>query len=360
MAVTLEDVAQRSGYSQATISRVVNNSAGVSPEVRAAVEKAIKELGYLTRRSRGPGAEQVVEVILHRTGFVERIEAGPQGVSVGPVTPAVAETMLTPDWQLGNNFHLRLLNGILAELKGRGGKALLQVANDLNDPALVDGLRGGSAPVLLVGEGGPQLSKLIADCRRPLVLVDMLDVTGAHEQVTTDNLAGIGLAVEHLASLGHVRIGYIGGSDVPPNRERANAFAYHVHRNRLEVVPDWQEVAYESVEGTTERLVGLLGRGQRPTGVVCCNDWGALALERAAARVGLSIPKHISVVGFDDAAMAAMANPPLTSVHVECEDIGRMGVRLLLSQRAGEGRGCTVRLAPRLVVRGSTSHPPRG
>jgi len=80
---------------------------------------------------------------------------------------------------------------------------------------------------------------------------------------------------------------------------------------------------------------------------------------RAAERVGVWVPRQISVVGFDDVAMAAMATPPLTSVRVECEDLGRMAVRLLLSQRAGEGRGCTVRLTPRLVVRGSTANPDR-
>lgn len=358
MAVTLEDVAQRSGYSQATISRVVNNSAGVSPEVRAAVEKAIKELGYLTRRSRGTLPEQVVEVILHRTGFVERIDAGPAGVSVGPMMAANPETMLTPPWQLGNNFHLRILNGILTELKTRGGKALLQVASDLADPALVEGIQAGSTPILVVGHGGAGLDTLLRECRRPIVLVDMIDSAGGSEQVTTDNFAGIGQAVEHLAGLGHFRLGFVGGDDVPANRERAQAFAYHAHRLGLQVEADWGEVRYDHIEPTAEHLVPLLKRAERPTGVVCCNDYGALAVLRAAERAGLSVPRQLSIVGFDDVAVAAMATPPLTSVHVACEELGRMGVRLLMSQQAGgAGRGCTVRLTPHLVVRGSTAHP---
>jgi DNA-binding LacI/PurR family transcriptional regulator len=361
MGLTLEDVAQRSGYSQATISRVVNNSAGVRPEVRAAVEKAIKDLGYLTRRSRaGAAAEQVIEVILHRSGSVEQIDVDAKGVAVGPLADVSPETILTPQWQLGNDFHLRILNGIVAEMKVRGGKAQLQFTSDLASPALQQSLAKGAAPVLLVGEGGAGLEQLLARCRRPVVLVDMLGVGDGHEAVTTDNLAGIGLAVEHLASLGHRRIAYIGGSDLPANRERGVAFVYHSHRLGLETDPQWRDVHYDHIESTAERLVGLLGQAQRPTGIVCCNDYGALAVLRAAGRLGVSVPRELSVVGFDDVAMAALSTPALTCVRVDSEDIGRTAVRLLLSQRSGmAAHGCIVRLTPRLIVRESTA-PPAG
>ncbi len=361
MGLTLEDVAQRSGYSQATISRVVNNSAGVSPEVRSAVEKAIKDLGYLTRRSRaGAAAEQVIEVILHRSGGVEQIDAGAKGVAVGPLVDASPETILTPQWHLGNDFHLRILNGIVAEMKVRGGKAQLQFTSDLSSPALVQTLSKGTAPVLLVGEGGEGLEQLLARCRRQVVLVDMLGDLGAHEAVTTDNLAGIGQAVEHLVSLGHRRIAFVGGGDLPANRERGDAFVYHAHRLGVELDPQWRDVHYDHIESTAERLVGLLGLPQRPTGIVCCNDYGALAVLRAAGRLGVSVPRQLSVVGFDDVAMAALATPALTCVRVESEDIGRTAVRLLLSQRSGmAAHGCIVRLTPRLVVRESTA-PPAG
>lgn len=359
MGLTLEDVAQRSGYSQATISRVVNNSAAVSPEVRAAVEKAIKDLGYLTRRSRaGAAAEQVIEVILHRSGSVEQIDAGAKGVAVGRLADVSPETILTPQWQLGNDFHLRILNGIVAEMKQRGGKAQLQFTSDLASPALLQTLAKGASPVLLVGEGGSGLDQLLSRCRRPLVLVDMLAEGGGHEAVTTDNLAGIGLAVEHLATLGHRRVAFIGGGDLPAERERSVAFIYHAHRLGLELDPQWRDVRYDHIESTAERLIGLLGQAQRPSGIVCGNDYGALAVLRAAGRLGIAVPRQLSVVGFDDVAMAALATPALTCVRVESEDIGRTAVRLLLSQRSGMAmHGCIVRLTPRLMVRESTAAP---
>lgn len=359
MATTLEDVAKRSGYSPATISRVVNGSEGVRSEVRVAVEKAIRELGYVTRRSKQNANEQLIEVILHRSGMVEQIDAGPGGLAVGPLTPVQEETILTPAWQTGNEFHLRILNGILGELKSWGGKAILQVVTDLNDRKVVDGLAPDVSGVLIVGEGGPGVGALAAACRRPVVLVDMLDPQGAMEQVTTDNFAGIGQSVDHLVGLGHRSLGFIGGSDVPASRERTLAFAFHAARHGLQVPAGWSDVVYDNVGPTVERLKGMLAQPGRPTGVVCCNDWGALALVRAADAAGLRLPRDLSVVGFDDISMIAMTTPPITSVRVSCETLGGMAVRMLLSRRGRvESQPCTVRLHPRLIVRGSTAAPP--
>lgn len=361
MATTLEDVAKRSGYSPATISRVVNGNEGVRSEVRTAVEKAIRELGYVTRKSKQSGSEQLIEVILHRSGMIEHIAPGPDGLAVGPLTPVQEETLLTPAWQSGNEFHLRILNGILGELKHWGGKAILQVVTDLADRTVVENLAADVSGVLIVGEGGPGVAAFAAACRRPVVLVDMLDPQGGSEQVTTDNFAGIGQAVEHLVGLGHRRLGFIGGGEVLADRERAQAFAFHAARLGAQVPTGWSEVAYDHVGPTVERLKALLASGERPTGIACGNDWGALAAVRAADAAGLRLPRDLSVVGFDDIAMNAMTTPPITSVRVSCENLGGMAVRLLLSRRGRvEPQPCTLRLMPRLIVRGSTAPPPAG
>jgi DNA-binding LacI/PurR family transcriptional regulator len=359
VATTLDDVAKRSGYFPAIISRVVNGSDGVRSEVRIAVEKAIRELGYVTHKSKQNANEQLIEVILHRSGMVEQVDAGPGGLAVGPLTPVQEETILTPAWQGGNEFHLRILNGILGELKTWGGKAILQVVTDLNDHKVVDSLAPDVSGVLIVGEGGPGVGALAAACKRPVVLVDMLDPQGALEQVTTDNFAGIGQAVDHLVGLGHQSLGFIGGGDLPANRERSLAFAFHAARHGVRVPADWREVPYEHIGPTAEHLKVLLGQPGRPTGVVCCNDWGALALVRAADAAGLRLPRDLSIVGFDDISMIAMTTPPITSVRVSCEALGGMAVRMLLSRRGRiESQPCTLRLHPRLIVRGSTAAPP--
>ena len=362
MPATLEDVAKHTGYSTATISRVVNGAEGVSTEVRSTVEKAVRDLGYIARRPRSGGGERterLVEVILHRYSTMERIEPGPGGVKVGPVVAAEPEALVSRSWELSNDFYRGMLDGILAELRQHGGKAVVQVVSDLADPTLISGLQDGIDGVLIVGEGGPALPGFLAACQKPLVLVDILHGGGRHEQVTTDNLAGIGQAVEHLAQLGHRRIGFVSGpAGNPVTLERAAAFSFHAMRLGLDVPEGWREVGYDSIEGTSVRLGALLAHGNRPTALATFGDSSAMAVLRGAQRAGLVVPRDLSVVGFGDEMLASVVTPALTSVRVETPDIGRMAVRLILTQGARDGGGCVVRLPTRLVIRGTTAPPP--
>ena len=361
MPATLEDVAKQTGFSIATISRVVNGAEGVSADVRSSVEKAVVELGYVARRGRTVQTterkERLIEVILHRRSHIEPIKSSPTGVAIGPVTAAAPETLLSRSAELTNDFYRSILDGILDEIRAQGGKAIVQVVSDLTSPAVLAGLTDELDGVLLVGEGGPGLASFRSGCQHPLVLVDILHGEGAHEVVTTDNFVGIGQAVEHLANLGHRRVGYVAGLDDTVGKERAAAFRFHALRLGLTVPPAWLSVPYDSIVGTTERLQTLLTQSDRPTGLACCNDWGALAVTRAAAAAGLRIPHDLSVVGFDDALIASLTTPPLTTVHVSADAIGRMAVRLIVTQRARSASGCTVRIPTHLIVRGSTAAP---
>ena len=360
MAATIDDVAKQSGYSPATISRVVNGFQGVSPDVRAEVEEAVRKLGYVAKRARPtatvqapPVAQRVVDVVLHRNSSMEEVQVGPGRVSVGPLTSASDGPLQT----LNNDFYRHMLDGIAVELRQHDTSAVLQVVNDLRDPSLLASIGEGSDGVLLVGEGFPGLEAFIAACRRPLVLVDILDPSCTQEQVTTDNFRGIGQAVDHLAKLGHRRLGFISGTLVPATRERAEAFAFHTHRHGITVAPEWMEVAYEHIDRTATSVAALLSRSARPTGIVCCNDWGALAALRAAHQAGLRVPQDLSVVGFDDLPLAAMVTPALTSIRVAIDGLGRMAARLLLTQKDRPTRGCIARLPTTLMVRASTAKP---
>lgn len=363
MIATLEDVAKQSGFSIATVSRVVNGSEGVSSEVRQTVEQAVRELGYVTRRGRAHQAlaqaarrERLIEVILHRRSTQENLQAAQQGVAIGPVTSASLDTVLSRGWELSNDFYRTMLDGILHELQVQGGKAIVQVVTDLSDPAVLAGLREDVDGVLVVGEGGPHLPAFLRGCRAPTVLVDIVHPAGGQEVVTTDNLAGIGQAVEHLARLGHRRIGFVAGLDDPTTAERTQAFAYHVGNFGLAVPAEWSAVAYDSIVGTAARLEPLLRRADRPTAVVACSDCGALSVLRAAGVCGLRIPQDLSVVGFDDMRFAALVTPPLTTVRVSAGAIGQLAVRLVLTQ-GGRERGSVVRLPTQLIVRSSTAAP---
>ena len=362
MSARLDDVAKQSGFSIATVSRVVNGVDGVRSEVRTAVEQAVRELGYVGRRTRItpvpdplPAATKtcVVEVLLHRRSAQEQLATQPQGLVVGPLSQVASNDFLSRSWELSNDFYRSILDGILDELPKHGGKALVRVVKDLNDPTLISSLGDHLAGVLIVGEGGPDVSEFLDACRVPVTLVDIIYPAGGHEVVTTDNLTGIGQAVEHLASLGHRRLGYISGSPNAATDERATAFTYHCSRLGLEIAAGWQAVEYDSIASTTDRIASLLTKSKRPTAIACCNDWGALSTYHAAARCELSVPQDLSVVGFDDGLVAATVTPPLTTIRVATNGIGRMAVRLVLTQKTTD-RGSITRLPTQLIVRHST------
>ena len=290
MSATLADVAKRCGYSTATICRVVNGAQGVSAEVRGAVEQAISDLGYVAKKLRAEAAgpdsrrERLVEVILHRRSTMEPLAVGAAGVDVGPSTAVAADDLLSRGWQLSNDFYRGILDGILGELRVQGGKAVVQVATDLADPRLLAGIDPDVDGVLLVGEGGPHLERFVAACPLPLVLVDLLLPHGRQEQVTTDNLAGIGQAVAHLARLGHRRVGFVSGPDDPVSRERAEAFLYHAARLGLQVPEAWNAVTYDSISGTSARLVAPSGS---VSGVDVSKPMVDFAAERASHRASM-------------------------------------------------------------------------
>lgn len=361
MKVTLADLSKKSGYSLATISRVVNGEAGVSDEVREAVEQAIRDLGYLAKRPRGVNG--VIGVVLHRTTPMERLAVAPGGaLELGPQEDATAERLLTAPWRLGNDFYRRILDGALDELRQHQRKATLHVAGSLDDPQLRAALGGGAAGVLLVGEGGAGLDALMAAARRPLVLADILH-DGPCDQASSDNLDGIGQAVRHLAGLGHRRLGFVGGPVDRALRERAEAFAYHAFRAGIAVPAAWMYEGDGNIERTAAAVAQVLAGGQRPSALVCSNDYAAMAVLRAADQCGLKVPRDLSVTGFDDLEVATLATPALTSVRTDAAGIGSQAVRLLLSHVQPPdpaGRGSVVRVPTRLVERASTAPPASG
>jgi LacI family transcriptional regulator len=362
MAATISDIAKRSGYSPATISRVMNGFEGVRPEVRTSIEAAAKELGYVGRRNKQPrqgSGIRLVEVVFHRRTGAERMAVDGHDITVGPLAPVGEAEMLSEQWLQSNDFYRKIIDGILHELHANEAKAVLQPSNNLADPALIKGLHDGVEGVLLIGEDGPGMRSFLESCPHPVVLVDIIDVDAQQEQVTSDNFGGIALAVQHLVDLGHRRLGFISGADVPATRERAEAFAYHARRLGA-VIPDgWSEFPYAHVGPTADHLVPHLKKPGRPTGLCTCNDYGALAVLRAADRCGLVVPRDLSVVGFDNTDIAAVVTPPLTSIHTASDGLGRMAVRLLLSQGDRPQRGCNVRLPCSLITRASTGPAPQ-
>lgn len=196
----------------------------------------------------------------------------------------------------------------------------------------------------------------------PLVVLDPMSLPRVEvTSVGSTNFAGGLSATQHLLTLGHRRIGYVGG---PPG-SGCNQARLHGYRAALEnagIPADPELVQNEHFRYDVGLRAGarLLDLPERPTAVVGGSDTIALGVLESARLRGLRVPQDLSVTGFDDTELARMASPPLTVVRQPLREMGRVAVKTVLQMAAGEALDSHhVELATELVVRSTTAPPVR-
>jgi DNA-binding LacI/PurR family transcriptional regulator len=173
-----------------------------------------------------------------------------------------------------------------------------------------------------------------------------------------DNARGIELAVRHLVELGHTKIGFISGlwehSDAV---EREKAFKQSIRSFELPLPEHWVRPGDFTMGGGERAAREILTLPTRPTALVCANDESAWGAVTTAKKLGLDIPREVSVTGFDDLPLSSRMDPPLSTVRQPLETMVQGAVAGLLALI--EGRSAPSRqFEPALIARGSTSRPP--
>ncbi|MFD0402621.1 substrate-binding domain-containing protein [Kitasatospora sp. NPDC127121] len=323
---TGRDVARLAGVSQATVSLVFSGAeAGrrVSDATRERVREAARSLGY---RPQAAGRQ----LRLGRSGMI--LLAVPN--ILGP-------------------FFGRVLEGVHEEA-GRHGLAVV-VSSGWGSATLAEAATTSRFDGLLIcSPDDSQLGELPADT--PVVFLDADPGTDrARPTVELDVAGGMRAAVEHLAGLGHRRIGRLRSTHSAYTfRVRQAAFEQVAAELDLEVV----ELGVSLNEGQpAARSVAhrLLERPDRPRAVICDDDVVASGVYQAAAELGLRVPADLSVVGMDNVAVAALLAPPLTTVDLPGEELGRVGAAALAGLLRGERAAPVLPLATSLVLRSSTA-----
>lgn len=323
---SMHDVAARAGVSHQTVSRVLNGFKGIRPGTKDRVLAAISDLGYrrnVAARSLATGRSQAVGVLIPNT----------------------------PDFGPISSFY-----AVERALRNAGFQALsTATANDAEsvDEAL-DFLFGRSIEALVLM--APTRSVLeVADARASDVPVAYL-LTGderAPWSVSVDQGQGVGLAIEHLVAMGHTRIQHVTGpADATEAQLRKNAFVAEMMRLGLPRLP--------MIEGDWSAQSGFEA-GSRvdssATAVFCSNDQMALGLIHALGLRGINVPRHVSVIGFDDIPEAAHMMPPLTTVRQNFGRVGALAVDVLVAALSGEELPDTTPLHAELIVRESVAGP---
>lgn len=194
-----------------------------------------------------------------------------------------------------------------------------------------------------------------------VVLADMCIPDCREDHVLIDNAYGIQLATRHLIQLGHRRLAYVSDGfaldDFPPIiSERRRGFVETCRQAGIAA----GELVDIDKEKHQARLRELLTSGNRPTGIVAYNDTWAVRIVSAARELGLSVPRDLSVVGFDDSTLVPKCDVPLTTINPERTEMGAAAMELLIAKierpKPHPVRG--ILITPRLVVRQSTAPPP--
>jgi LacI family transcriptional regulator len=332
--VSVVDVAARAGVSLGTVSNVLNRPERVAPSTRERVMAAIEELGFVrneaARQLRAGRSRTVGLVVLDvRNPFFTDLAAGAEATAAKAGLTVVLCN--SGDDTAREKHHL----GFLQEQRAFG----VLITPVGNRTPVIDSLRRMGTSIVLVDRGsGPKRCS-----------------------VSVDDRVGGELAVAHLASLGHRRIGFVGGPmSIRQVAERlagarAAAAAAGLPQDAITVV-ETPELTVHAGRTAGERIAGLT-RAERPTAIFCANDLLALGALQEMTRRRLNVPRDLAIVGYDDIEFAAAAAVPLTSVRQPPFQLGQSAMDLLLDEveNPAAHQHRQVVFEPELVVRESTA-----
>ena len=324
---TIADVARRAGVSAAAVSFAVNDRPGVSPETRARIMAAARELGWWPSAS----ARALTEARTRAIGLVLARDAAALELDA---------------------FFVRFLSGIESALTAADYALLLQLVPGGAAEALPAYERLAAAGrvdgfLLTDVELGDPRYAVLAAAGIPVVVAGRPVDECPFPWVETRHAEGINAPVEHLVALGHERIGFLGGrADFEHVQIRLACWRDALRAAGLAAGP----VGHADGDPGAAALALLEAE---PTAVVCGSDVLALAVVNAARARGLAVPKDVSVTGFDDSPLAALAG--LTSVRVDYAEFGAAAASALLLTIEGERPPGYSPSAPELVVRASTA-----
>ncbi|WP_313165426.1 LacI family DNA-binding transcriptional regulator [Massilia oculi] len=322
-APTIRDVAAAAQVSTATVSKYINGAQRFSPKVEAALDEAIAALGYKSN----PLAKSMI------TGRTNTI-----GLSVLDINNPHFSSILKGANRVAHEQEYSVLLVDTEETPSRERRTLEDLSRR------VDGM-------IVFSRMREHEMGWMANIDKPLVFFGSLNELPI-PTVASDDHGGAFMLAQHLRMLGHKRIAYLGFSRSRRDEERLGGIRECLDAAGIELtVHDGENPSM--VEG--ERLCsGVVLGPQRPDAVICYNDLMALGFMKECANLGLSIPRDLSVVGFDNIAYGKYVTPALTTVDLQSERMGATAMTKLLAVIRGEQVEKLTKVAPQLVLRAST------
>ncbi|ETT75698.1 LacI family transcriptional regulator [Paenibacillus sp. FSL R7-277] len=337
--ITIYDIAKEAQVSVATVSRVLNNTAPVKESTReiimAVIEKHQFQPNALAR-----------SLLKKETGTIAMILPD----ITNPFFPEVF-------WGAENVAREKHYTFFLCDTAGEHSREseYLSILREKR----VDGIifLGGR---INLNQCPPALSQEVVELSKhvPIVLVNgNLPRSGLH-RIYTDEEEGAALATQHLLDLGHRRIGFLGGmEETSTTQVKLKSVRMKLKERGLTLRKDWVMFHDFSIEGGRTLMDRMLEQEERPTAVLCVNDFTAIGALKSATQHGLKIPEDLSIVGFDDSPLSRAVIPELTTVSQNTNQLGELSVEMLHELISGGNPRKRTVLQPKLVVRDSTARP---
>ena len=332
----IREIARRAKVSTATVSRTINRVPTVDPALAKRVLKIIEDMGYYPNsqaRALVSGKSRIFGLIVSEI--------------TNPFFPEIVQAF--EDIAVENHYEI-LLTSTVHDPKR------MELAVRRMIERRVDGVA-----ILTFG----MEDSLIADLRFrkvPLVFVDVGPQAAGITNIRVNYQEGIREAVRHLAKLGHKRIAFVAGpTHLKSAMARRAAFETSMQEMGLPVVQELIVSGDHKVEGGVSAFAKLASLPKRPTAILCSNDMTAVGVMREAYERGISIPRDLSLIGFDDIRLSEFTTPPLTTVRMSQKLLAEYAFQALRSEAEGSDgspNGKEVELETGLILRGSTAKVP--
>jgi LacI family transcriptional regulator len=309
--LTIADIARLAGVSSATVSRVINGHVGNRSKVKQRVIKVIEETGFQ------PNAVAQTLALQHSS-------------FIGLIFPNSVTSVLT------QQYYIKTIESVTLACNQHDYNLVLFLSQSITDeekifskmsrPGMLDGL------IANVGcQNGDRLIPLVKEAKIPVVLAGRCDGLDSFSYVDIDNVNAAFNAVRHLFSLGRKRVATITGPmNATDSCDRLEGFRRALMTRGLSVDEDLV------VEGDYSERTGYYAAkrliSKEIDGIFAANDEMAIGAIRAVQESGLSVPKDIAIIGFDDIAASSTTNPPLTTVRQPLGTFGNKLVELLIDQ----------------------------
>jgi LacI family transcriptional regulator len=326
----IKDVAREAGVSTATVSHVINKTRRVTDETRERVLSAIERCGYYPNahaRSLASGRSNTLGLIISDIS--------------NPFFPELVKSIESAAFERGYDL-------ILSNTNYEAERTSSYVQRLIERKVAGVALMTSELDTALVGE--------LARRRVCVVFLDLGSAGQCMNNIVVDYDKGIEEAIAHLVALGHHEIAFVSGPrHLRSAMKRLDAFRASLARHLPAAALRVYDGDFKLDGGRRAARELMEGGGEMPTAIVAANDMMALGVMQEFRECGIEVPGDVSVVGFDDIAFASLAAPPLTTVSLPREELGRRAVEALIaSVEHSEHEGTDIHVATHLVTRAST------